>query len=160
MIDVTLRGKDFSTIHNALCHLRQVTDRLTKANVFDASELRDIVAEFESGLQDAWRQDNEYLDQRMDYWQGVADQNSFTAIWSLYSVASCTEKHPHVGHSELVYRCHWGEHEVRVPIQGDDYLALYRAADRAIRDSGDRHHVFIESFSVNSRGELELGTGS
>lgn len=160
MIDVTLKGSDFTTIHNALCHLRQVTDRLTKANVYDAKELREIVADFEDGLKDAWRQDHEHLDKAMDYWYGVADQNGFTAIWSIYEIASCLEKHPYVGHKEIVYSTHWGEEDVRVPIDGDDYLALFRAADQAIRLSGDQHHVFIESFTVNKNGELELDTGS
>ena len=153
MIDVTLKGKDFSTIHTALCDLRIFADKLSRA---DAQELHGIGAEFEDGLRDAWRQDNDHLDQRMGNWHGVQDQSGLRSIWSIYSVASCNDPHPHSGARELMYNRHWGAEPVKVSIQGNTYLDLYRAADVAIAQSGDRHHVFIEDFQDLGEGVLEL----
>ena len=37
---------------------------------------------------------------------------------------------------------------------------IYRAADWAIRNSGDSHHIFIEGFELRNGNELHLVTGS
>ena len=58
---------------------------------------------------------------------------------------------------------HWGNGgEVVVKIEGRDWNALYRAADEAIRASGDGHHCFIEAFTPieDKPGHLRLHTGS
>jgi len=159
MHDVNLKGEDFSTIHNALCDLRRLTDQVAQSALMDATPLAMIVRKFEEGLQDAWRQDHEKMDGAMDYWRGVADQNGFSAIWSMYEIGSCNQKHGFTNDC-LYYKLHWGEEDVIVPVQGDTYLDLYRAADEAIKLSGDQHHVFIEDVFVNDDGELELSTGS
>jgi hypothetical protein len=133
---------------------------MTLDNVHEGSQLQEIVSKFEAGLRDVWAQDNQKFDGAMDYWRGVAEQNGFDAIWSMYEIGSCLQKHRYTVGTELVYAVHWGPETVRVPIEGDTYLDLFRAADQAIKLSGDQHHVFIECFEVNEDGELELSTGS
>ena len=73
-----------------------------------------------------------------------------------------TTCHPYKDATHVVYGEHWGDKEVVVPIDGRDWNALYRASDAAIRDSGDEHHCFIESFSLieGRPGYLQLHTGS
>ncbi len=81
------------------------------------------------------------------------------AVWSIYEVSDLNKRHPFNGAKEVVYRDHWGEETVRVAINGSTWAALYVAANAAIRDSGDEHHVFVEHFTQNG-DELILSTGS
>lgn len=59
------------------------------------------------------------------------------------------------------YINNWGN-QVAVKIGGDrTWQDLYNAADIAIRESGDSHHVFIERFvETDNVRFLELWTGS
>lgn len=62
----------------------------------------------------------------------------------------------------MVYRNHWGAEPVSVSIQGLTWAALWVAANAAIRDSGDDHHVYIEAFRLDAEDPrtLVLSTGS
>jgi hypothetical protein len=74
-------------------------------------------------------------------------------------VDDLNQPHPFAA-SEMIYRAHWGAKSVVVPIAGTTWLDLWRAADCAIKLSGDSHHIFIEDFQINLQGQLELSTGS
>ncbi len=96
-----------------------------------------------------------------EYWDAVEDENDFQSVWCLKEVGKDFDRpHTYPGATTVVYRNHWGQGgEVRVAIQGVTWLDLYRAADQAIRESGDCHHVFIEAFDVEGN-TLVLWTGS
>lgn len=50
---------------------------------------------------------------------------------------------------------------IEIPIDGPRWLDLYIAADKAIAESGDDHHRFIEDFRVGTdRSTVILSTGS
>jgi hypothetical protein len=71
-----------------------------------------------------------------------------------------SDLHPYVGVETLTHKDHWGENgDVVVPINGKSWAALYVAANAAICDSGDQHHVFIEGFRKVGN-TLLLNTGS
>ncbi len=46
-----------------------------------------------------------------------------------------------------------------MPVEGDRWIDLWRAADAAIVQSGDEHHVFVELFRPQGN-RLVLSTGS
>ena len=64
----------------------------------------------------------------------------------------------------LVYKDHWGhERAVSIPLPGGNlkWWDLWSAADKAIIESDDIHHVFIEDFQKSTDGKtLFLRTGS
>ena len=64
----------------------------------------------------------------------------------------------------LVYKDHWGhERAVSIPLPGGNlkWWDLWSAADKAIIESEDKHHVFIEDFQKSTDGKkLFLRTGS
>jgi hypothetical protein len=154
MESVTLSGRDFTTIHNTLCDLRGVVQKMTHSMV-KVEEVQRIVEQFESGLRDAYAQDNSAFDSKMDYYRQFQHNNGLDAIWSVYDLPAhgFLSDHPFSSDAFVVYQ---GQH---VPVMGPTWGDVYRAADRAIELSGDGHHIFIEHFEQVGN-ELRLTTGS
>jgi hypothetical protein len=87
------------------------------------------------------------------------------SIWSLQGTGFGAE-HPYHGIKRMTYTEHWGKNKSNsVPIDGSNWLAIWKAADRLIRESGDRNHVYIEGFDRvempdSTEVVLDLQTGS
>ena len=158
METVTLRGKDFKTIHNTLCDLRGLVQRMERSMI-KVEEFDRIIEGFQMGLKDAYEQDNSTFDRKMDYYNQFKTENGFKALWSIYELeeGEFFNLHPWQGAKEIRY------HETSAPILGPTWGDLYRAADIAIERSGDDHHCFIEGFYTYAKGDnsvLGLTTGS
>jgi hypothetical protein len=140
---VTLTAEEFSRIHNALCF---APNRGLEATV-------DAIREALSG---AYRQEEQDFDRKMDYYSRFKEENRLEAIWSMYELGEhgFLQAHPY---PDTAFVCYQGGH---VPVFGSTWGDIYRAADWAIRNSGDMHHVFIEGFEVKNGNELHLVTGS
>ena len=153
---VTVKGRDFKQIHNALCELRNVSSLLSEVvNGNIAGRLERVVRDLDEGLADAYRQDDAQFDSKMDYYEDFKKHNGLRAIWSIYELPlhGFLQDHPYRGALTLSYQGH------AVPILGQTWADLYRAADDVIRRSGDGHHIFIEGF-LFAGDELRLTTGS
>ena len=142
--DVTISAEDFKIIHNTLWALEYQGLDGTKA----AGLIRDA-------LRSAYDQDSTAFDSKMDYYRQFQKDNALRAIWSVYElpVHGFLWDHPYRGALTLSYQGH------AVPILGQTWADLYRAADDVIRRSGDGHHIFIEGFMF-AGDELRLTTGS
>jgi hypothetical protein len=101
---------------------------------------------------DAFTKDDHY--DNVGYRLGI-----HSTVWSMSEVDDLDSPHPYRGAQTLVYNAHWGEKPVYVPIVGTTWADLWVAADAAIKQSGDNHHVFIEGFEQASE-DLYLHTGS
>jgi len=156
METVTLRGEDFRTVHNTLCELRTVQQRLTGVISNDlADQLHRVIKGFELGLADAYSQDSAEFDSKMDYYGRFQRENGLRSIWSIYElpIHGFLRDHPYPSDSFVVYHGH------HVPVMGCTWGDVYRAADRCIRLSDDQHHIFVEGFELVGN-ELRLTTGS
>lgn len=149
MQTVTLKGKDFSIIHNALCDLRSLRMRLDHDVV---EKLDSIIEEFEKGLRNAYDQDIMQFNDRHDYYRDVQFANGFESVWSIYELSDLTLPHGYGEDLTLEYN---GYTE---PVQGNTWVDLWRAADKLIFET-DHHHIFIEGF-VKKGDKLQLITGS
>lgn len=155
MQTVTLSGEDFKTIHNTLCDLRSIVQRMDQS-IIKVDEFERIIEGFESGLADAYTQDEIAFDDKMDYFRAYQIEHGFASIWSMYElpVHGFLQNHPYPSDAFVYYgRGH-------VPVIGPTWGDVYRAADLAIRNSGDMHHCFIEGFRVKNGNELHMYTGS
>lgn len=160
METVTLRSEDFKTVHNTLCELRSIVGDMERSMV-KVERLEAVIQRFEQGLADAYRQDNEGFDRKFDHYSEVKQQLGLRSIWSVFEVEDLNSPHPFQGALQLAYSEHWGGESVFEEIKGETWTALYVAADRCIRRSGDDHHVFIEAFEpVADTQQLRLTTGS
>jgi len=159
---IELNQSQWREVHNALCAVEHQTQ-----GIFDVlkhgSELRDAVQALREALKPAYEQESREFDSKMDYYHRFQRENGLQAIWSIYElpVHGFLDRHPFLCDSFVVYRDHWGTvRDRRYPVMGTTWADLYRAADLAIRDSGDDHHVFIEQFHPRADNTVELVTGS
>lgn len=155
METVTLKGEDFQVLHNTLWELGNI----------DHPQVQQLVEHIRSvALKDAYAQDNDVFESKMDYYSSFQRENGLRSIWSVYElpVHGFLTKHPYAAAREICYRDHWGANPVYETIQGDTWADLYRAADRCIQRSGDDHHCFIEHFQTvaDQPHQLRLTTGS
>lgn len=162
--DVTVTADEFKTVHNGLCDLRTVCDRLEGVLAPDLYKLlaraRD---EIRKGLDGAYEQEERSFSTKSRHYDSVKKEIGIrNSEWSIYSVKDLHDRHPFEGVDRVVYRSHWGEGPVSASVQGLTWLALWVAADACIRDSGDAHHVYIESLKVDRTDPrtLVLSTGS
>jgi hypothetical protein len=146
--DVTLTADEFKSIHNTLWAIEY--------NGMDAVL---GVKKIREALEGAYKQDSDAFDRRREHYEEVCEDLGLATVWSIYDIEDLNDRHSFEGAKTLVYTDHWGTKPVRVPINGLTWAALYVAANAAIRDSGDDHHVFIEHFTQNG-DELILSTGS
>ena len=156
----TLSSDEFKTIHNGLCQLESVVGRLEdvlKPELY--AQLVKSATEIREGLAGAYKQDRQSFSAKLDHYSKIAEDLGLSAVWSIYEAENLNDRHPFEGAKTVVYTEHWGKKPVSVPINGLTWAALYVAANAAIRDSGDDHHVFIEHFTQNG-DELILSTGS
>jgi hypothetical protein len=163
METVTLRSEDFKTVHNTLCELRTVQERLTGVINRDlADQLQAVIRGFEQGLENAYEQDHRAFEDKMEHYSTVQQELGLQAIWSMFEVQDLNQPHPYTAAREISYKDHWGAAAVTEPILGPTWRDLYSAADRCIRQSGDDHHIFIEALYTvaDQPHQLRLTTGS
>ena len=103
------------------------------------------------------------FDERFEYFETLKKRNEFKSVWSIYEVNDVLEFSEFEA-KNLVYKDHWGhERAVTVPLPAGKltWLDLWFAADKAIIESEDRGHIFIEDFQKSKDGKtLFLRTGS
>ena len=154
----TLMHKDFSNLHNAKCYLNSLVesiDGVAGSSVVD--KLKEIQALLNKGMADVNEQEARDFDARMEHYRKVQEANRFMSVWSIFDVDNVFDLSGMQGR-EMAYQ---GK---VVPLPGGtlQWWDLWRAAERLIKESGDSHHVFIETFvpRKNNPNILELVTGS
>ena len=146
--DVILSSADFSTIHNALYDLS-----CAGTNVAEQVEI------IRAALADCYRQENTVSEIRWNHYDEVKRRHSLNTFWSINDVQDLDTPHPFADAKTVTYMNHWGESMMIVDILGPNWADLYIAANEAINESGDGHHVFIEHFAEKD-DTLILRTGS
>ena len=159
----TLTADEFKLVHNGLCEVRAVSYQMTGViSETLSNRLTKAIEQIEEGLESAYVQDNELMDHRSTYFESIAKMfNLNSSCWSMFEVENMFEPSPFPSVSSIRYK---GKD---TPIDISEgcvvrWLDLYIAADRAIQQSGDTHHIFIEAFTPveNEPGVLLLQTGS
>ena len=146
--DVTLKAEEFKTIHNTLWAME-----------YQGMDSKTAAEKIREALSGAYAQESKAFSRKSDHYSSIKEDLGLRTIWSIYEVDNLSERHPFEGIATVTYKDHWGKKPVVKPVNGFTYAALYVAADAAIRDSGDEHHVFIEQFKQVG-DTLLLTTGS
>lgn len=159
----TLTSAEFSDVHNAKCELHgilQSIEGIVHPNVQE--RLEKAIALLNKGLASAYEQDEAAFKTASDHFDEVSNELGVKSIWSMHEVKDMRTPHPWPDHNIVSYSQHWGNGEVKVSIDGPLWTDLWKAADAAIRMSGDNHHIFIEDFSQSKTRDFELclSTGS
>lgn len=94
----------------------------------------------------------ESVNDQIDHYNAVKSQHGFNTQWSKFDVPDLNAKHPYNSKAQIVYQGH------KVPVKGNKWVDVYRAADEAMSMS-NTHHSFIEKI-VPKGNDLHLITGS
>lgn len=159
----TLTADEFKRLHNGLWELDCMVSKLLNGNVYEGQKLEQIAKTLRDSLKGAYEQDRKSFEEKSDHYDDVKTQLGLDhSTWSIYEVDNLADRHPFEGATHVVYKDHWGDKPVTKEIMGSTWAALYVAANAAIRDSGDAHHVFIEEFKPTKADSkvLNLSTGS
>lgn len=157
----TLTADEFRTVHNALCELRSVYQSLqgvVREPITD--KMAAAIRQVEEGLKGAYVQDNTAFERKHGYYSQVRDEMKFRSTWSIYEIDDFYTPHPYPSDSFVVYTNHWGAGRKHYPVMGPQWIDVWAAADLAVQESGDGHHVFIENFILENGNELHMSTGS
>ena len=100
------------------------------------------------------------FDLKFNHFNNIQTTNRFKSIWSVYEVINIFDLSGLSGET-LRYGDHWGEGTVVIPLPGGNlsWWDLWVAAEKAIEQSGDQHHMFIERFRKKDN-DIYLDTGS
>ena len=158
----TITRNEFSDVHNGICELyalkQQVTGVIHPDLVQRLNRAFDLL---EKGFANVREQENKEFDSKMDLFELTRKSFGFKSVWSIYDFDMNEGFAGRPGYlaKELVYE--W-DSAVRVPLPDNPtFLQLWGAADAALKESGDEHHVFIEGFRLSEDGRaLRLITGS
>jgi hypothetical protein len=118
------------------------------------------------------------FEDQMNYFENARVENELDTVWSIYEVndinAKCAIK---VANKRVVYESFLpnattedimadlkdggkrSSAQYSAFVGGDTWVDLWKAANSVIKQSGT-HHKYIEDFTMNDDGELELTTGS
>lgn len=158
-----LSAKEFKDLHNSLCdfdsalgELHGVIDEKLYARLSEAKD------KMRASLKNAYEQDTNAFDKKYKAYEEARALNNFKSVWSIYRVTNMNAYSGYSGFKKLIYRDHWGSPvELEITKTNLSWLDLYELADRAIQQSGDTHHIFIERIApANEAFALVLQTGS
>lgn len=161
-----LTPDEFKQLHNALCDMRSVHQRINDILSPELlGKMSQSIKSMEDALASSYQRDQEIIDNQIAYFSHVAESAGFSSVWSLLDVKNLHHNHPYTGVNVLQYdyessHRRWQPGTLMIPIKGPRWIHLWEAADQAIRESGDDHHIFIEGFRKNEDGTLSLYTGS
>jgi hypothetical protein len=154
-IDVTLKGKDFDTVHNALCEMDNLVSTLFDiGHASESKSLEKIMKTIRKGLKGAYAQDDAHMTNSDDQFDAIKKQFNYKSIWSIHEV-DLLDRHTFKQNNltKLKYQ------DITVDIDSNihrTWCDLYAAAERAIIKSGDEHYIYIEGFAVNPDDSSEL----
>ena len=155
-----LTAQEFSDIHNAKCELHGILQSMEGVvHPTLESRLRGAIEKINLALKNAYAQDEAVAEKRASHYDAICNEHGFKTIWSVHEVEDLNA--PFAGAAtHVLYKDHWGDKPVTVAINGNTWVDLWRAAEDAIMQSGDTHHIFIEAFVPGKEGVLVLSTGS
>lgn len=159
----TLTAAEFSNMHNGMCKLASIIGELE--DTIHPSLLKKLLqakTEIAKGLEGAYEQDNKAFDTKHSHYESVRDDLGLNTVWSIFEVDNLNDRHPFDGATTVVYKDWNTSKDIVVEVNGLTWAALYVAANAAIRNSTDNHHIYIEGFEQSSIDAtvLFLSTGS
>lgn len=152
-----ITSKQITDLHNGKCALYRLQEMITE-NYKDESSMVKSVREAMrlmtpviKELMDKKDEQDTIISNEMEM---IREKLGLNSIWSIYGR---TEFPQSWAGKKVIYQGLECEIPSDVKISGE---VLYVVANKLIEDSKDGHHIFIEGFYENSKGSLELVTGS
>ena len=160
MNNFVITSDEIKDIHNGLCRLGNMIDRLQDAlSHHTINELRRAKSEIEIGFKSVRDQREDRWDEANGFFEKTREELKYTSVWSIYEkydemhkIAFFLEEGSVLVHDNF---------SVPLPAGSRTWFDMWKAAEEAIFAVGD-DHIFIESFTQSSINPkiILLGTGS
>lgn len=149
-------------LHNAGCYFHSFIERyrdvLGKQVIEDFERPWNL---FSNVRKEILEVENKVFEEKHAYYDKIRNDNLFLSRWSIYEIDDVFQPSHVVGATKIVYSTWDGDpQEAELdPSHTYTWIELWSIADKMVRDSGDRHHVFVEKFSLKD-GVVKLLCGS
>lgn len=164
--DMVITREQQRDLHNARCYFHQFEERygdvLGQRVIDDFRRAYKLLCQAHDPILD---QENERFDRRSAHYNAMQQHFKFKTVWSMFDIERLDEGLPqkHLDLTHVKYYDQLVAVKQREGSLGLDWLAVWAAADQAIRQSGDTHHIFVEGIYKNAEdpvGVYRLTTGS
>lgn len=142
----------------------------TDAMAMTYADLEDLVERLEQVVQPLDDAENKRINDLIDYYRVYQDSHSFSSTWSMWEDPTGKENrvwmdsdHPYAEGAVIEYDASMGDGKIyKVTIEGTQWIDVWKACDKLIQLSTDRHHRCIEALRERDGedGVLVLWTGS
>lgn len=159
----TVTKEDFTNLHNAKYQLSTAIGQLQETlSPTLVQQLDKGLSLFKAGMENIYMQERTDFDRKNKMYDQIGRLNNFRSVWSIYSVADMEQTAPGLDTCTTLKHDNNFEKDVAVPLKAGSktWFDLWQAADKAIRESGDLHHLFIEGFVKIDDNTVRLVTGS
>ncbi len=103
--------------------------------------------------------ENEF-EQELEYFDTYRMACGFKSVWSIFHEdVQFGQDHPYGENLYIHYHSYGAPTANVVKVLGSRWGDIYNACDRAIRESGNLHHIYIEGFEQKAN-KLHLSVGS
>jgi hypothetical protein len=164
MSTYTISDTEVSSIHNAVCYLRNAIDS-AKSTLRDDS---DIVRSLERAMSTieplrkrVMDEQDAAMDNQMDYFGEVQKENGFHSIWSIYNQGIYFNQKHNLPVGALFTCYDVPEPDNRFKVEGNTWLDVWKTVDKYLEYYSDYvgDHIFIERFTVkDDRVYIVLGS--
>jgi hypothetical protein len=153
-------------LHNARCYFHQFEERygdiLGQRVIDDFRRAYKLLCSAHDPILD---EETSRWDRRNEHFTKVQREHRFKTVWSIYDIERLDEALPskYLDITHVQYYNQLVAVERRDGTTGFDWLDLWIAAEKAINQSNDSHHIFVEGFyreDSDPVGVYRLTTGS
>lgn len=162
MSTYTINDEQVRNFHNALCDLNLFKQRMEDTLSKDAlNEFYRAYNAFSEAFKPVREEADRRWEEKYEHYSKVREMNNLKSIWSMFEVDNVFDLSG-LQAEKLIYEDHWGGKQVTVNLPGGNlqFWDLWKAAEEAIINSNDTHHIFIEKFVKKEDNNLYLVTGS
>lgn len=147
MNNISISRDQQRDLHNARCYFQSFADKyadiLGQRVIADFNHAYDIFKRAHDPIRE---EENARMDRRYDHYEAIRKHLGLKTIWSDYDVELLDEGLP----LKLVDITHVRYYNqlvaVEKPMGSPRWLDLWIAADKAILQSDDPHHIYVEGF--------------
>lgn len=164
--NITISREQQRDLHNARAYFHQWYDQyrdvLGQRVIDDFSKAFGLLIQAHNPIR---AEEDKRWDERNDHYNSMKACFGFKSVWSDYDIERLDDPLPskYLDITHVKYYSQLVAVEKREAAAGLDWIALWAAADKAIEQSGDTHHIFVEGFYKDENdpvGVYRLTVGS
>ena len=164
--DIVIGREQQRNLHNARVYFESFAEKY--ADVVGQRVIDDFnraLDMFKNAHDPIREEETRIFDLKFKHYDAMRRHFGYQTVWSNFDVERLDESLPskYLDITHVKYDSQLVAVEKRDGALGLDWLAIWKAADKAILESGDRHHVFVEGIyqrNEDPKGVYQIIAGS